>query len=64
MDDPAPNITEVIVGSNDYRLTTGQVMRLPPTCAAMMARTVRGARHAALNQTRTRSMPPRLARAT
>ena len=40
MNYPTPNITEVIVGSNDYMLTAGQVMRLPPTYAAMMARTV------------------------
>ena len=39
MDDSAPNVTEVIVGSEDYMLTAGQVMQLPPAHAATMART-------------------------
>ena len=32
--EPAPNITEVIIGSNAYRVRAGHVMQLPPSDAA------------------------------
>ena len=38
--EPAPNITEVIIGSTVYMVTAGHVMQLPPSYAAMIARTV------------------------
>ena len=41
MDYSAPNVTEVIIGSHVCMLAAGQVMQLPPTCAAMNARIVR-----------------------
>jgi hypothetical protein len=36
----APNITELIIGTNVYRVNAGRVMQLPPTYGAMIARTV------------------------
>lgn len=38
---PAPNITEVIIGSDVYMATAGHVMHLPSAYAAVIARTVR-----------------------
>lgn len=39
MDYSTPNITELIVSSNDSIATAGEVMRLPPTYSALMAST-------------------------
>ena len=38
--EPAPTITEVIIGTDVYMVTAGRVMKLPPTYGAMIARTV------------------------